>query len=53
MGEFKDGVKDGVGYMAYPEGGEYLYKSAVWTKDKCQDIVFYYTEDDKDRKSVV
>ena len=46
MGEFKDGVKDGVGYMAYPEGGEYLYKSAVWTKDKCQDIVFYYTEDD-------
>ena len=46
MGEFKDDVKDGVGYMAYPEGGEYLYKSAVWTKDKCQDIVFYYTEDD-------
>ncbi len=32
--------------MVFPEGGDYLYKSAVWTKDKCQDIVFYYTEDD-------
>lgn len=46
MGEWKDGLKDGVGYMAFPEGGDYLYKSAVWTKDKCQGIVFYYTEDD-------
>lgn len=46
MGEWKDGLKDGAGYMIYPGDSDYLYKSAVWTKDKCQDVVFYYTKDD-------
>lgn len=46
MGEWKDGLKDGVGYMIYPGDSDYLYKSAVWTNDKCQDVVFYYTKDD-------
>lgn len=47
MGEWKDGLMDGVGYMTFPDSSLYLYKSAVWTKGKCQNVVFYYTEKDE------
>lgn len=47
MGEWKDGLMDGVGYMTYPDSSPYLYKSAVWTRGKCQDVVLYYTENDE------